>query len=58
MKRGKRRTAVEKIEEKRKPEDFFGYRNPARSDNPEVEGSNPSPATMVGDQFRYIARKP
>ena len=28
------------------------------SHNPEVVGSNPAPATMVGDQFRYIARKP
>ena len=30
---------------KRKPEDFFGNRKVARSDNPEVVGSNPSPAT-------------
>ena len=27
MKRGERVAAVEKIEEKRKPEDFFGHRN-------------------------------
>ena len=37
--------AVEKPEDQRKPERFFGHRNPARSDNPEVVGSNPSPAT-------------
>ena len=38
--------AVEKSEEKRKPERFFGHRKAARSDNPEVVGSNPSPATI------------
>jgi len=32
---------------KRKPEDFFGHRNLARRDNPEVEGSSPSPATTA-----------
>jgi len=42
---GERSAAVEKIEDRRKPEDFFGYRKPAQSDNPEVVGSSPSPAT-------------
>lgn len=42
---GRQWAAVEKPEEERKPERFFGNRNPARSDNPEVVGSNPSPAT-------------
>ena len=38
--------AVEKIEDKRKPDDFFGHRKAARRDNPEVVGSNPAPATI------------
>ena len=42
---GERSAAVEKSEEKRKPEAFFGHRKPAQSDNPEVVGSSPSPAT-------------
>ena len=33
MKRGERVAAVEKIEEKRKPEDFFGHRKRDRSGN-------------------------
>ena len=37
--------AVEKREGKRKREAYFGYRKAARSDNPEVAGSNPVPAT-------------
>jgi hypothetical protein len=40
--------AVEKREDQRKPEAFFGHRKAARSDNPEVVGSNPSPATISG----------
>ena len=40
--------AVEKPEGQHKPERFFGYRKAARSDNPEVVGSNPSPATIKG----------
>ena len=37
---------VEKAEDKREaPDGFFGNRKPARSDNPEVVGSSPSPAT-------------
>jgi len=52
MKRGEGGAAIEKIEEQRKPEDFFGYRNPARSDNPEVGGSSPPPATRKNTVFR------
>ena len=38
--------AVEKPEEQRKaPDGLFGHRKAARSDNPKVVGSNPSPAT-------------
>ena len=40
--------AVEKAEEKREaPDGFFGHRKLARSDNPEVVGSSPSPATKL-----------
>ena len=35
-KRGRQWAAVEKPEERRKPERFFGHRNPARRDNPKV----------------------
>ena len=44
-KRGRQWAAVEKPEEKREPDRFFGHRNPARRDNPKVVGSNPSAAT-------------
>ena len=33
MKRAERVAAVEKIEEKRKPDDFFGHRNRGSADN-------------------------
>ena len=43
--------AVEKCEDQRKPEAFFGHRKAARCDNPEVVGSNPSLATTKKTVF-------
>ena len=53
-----RAAAVEKIEEKRKPDDFFGNRKVARSDNPEVRGSSPLSATNNANRKRYRFEKP
>jgi len=36
IKRGVLWAAVEKIEDQRKPDDFFGYRNPGDQSNPSV----------------------
>ena len=52
-----RSAAVEKIEEKRKPEDFFAYRKAARSDKAEVRGSSPLSATNIANQKRYRRKK-
>ena len=46
-KRARNRAVVEKIKEKRKPDNFFGKPQPGtKGDNPEVVGSSPSPATI------------
>ena len=50
-----RSAAVEKIEEKRKPDDFFGNRKVARSDNPEVRGSSPLSATRKDTRLDTIS---
>ena len=48
---GRQWAAVEKCKDQRKPAAFFGHRNPGRSHNPEVVGSNPSPATTKKTVF-------
>ena len=47
--------AVEKIEDQRKPDDFFGHRKAARSDNPKAVGSSPASATIKDTRLDTIS---